>query len=171
MEYRYTPVDSSDFAGITFNYPEEKITGMKWRGRGPYRVWKNRLKGQRYGVWHKDYNNAITGESWGYPEFKGYHAEVRWVVIENRESPFTVYTADSNMYFQMGHPAREKDALPNNNVEPPFPAGSFGFLQSIPAIGTKFQAARLMGPQSQTNTTNGKPVSGTLWFDFNNHRK
>jgi Glycosyl hydrolases family 2, TIM barrel domain/Glycosyl hydrolases family 2, sugar binding domain/Glycosyl hydrolases family 2/Beta galactosidase small chain len=171
LDYRYSPEDSCDFMGITFNYPEEKITGMKWLGRGPYRVWKNRLKGQRYGVWHKAYNNTITGETWGYPEFKGYHAAVGWVVVENKESPFTVYISEKNMYFQMLRPAREKDALANNNVEPPFPAGSIGFLQAIPAIGTKFQAAKLMGPQSQQNRTDGQPVSGTLWFDFGSHDK
>ena len=60
---------------------------MKWLGRGPYRVWKNRLKGQQFGVWHKRYNNTITGASWDYPEFKGYHADLYWVVIENKESP------------------------------------------------------------------------------------
>ncbi len=54
--------------GITFQYPEEKITGMKWLGRGPYRVWKNRLKGMQFGVWEKAYNNTVTGESWNYPE-------------------------------------------------------------------------------------------------------
>lgn len=166
LEYQHAQQGDADFTGITFNYPEEKITGMKWLGQGPYRVWKNRLKGQQFGVWHKAYNNAITGETWGYPEFKGYHAEVNWVVIENKESPFTVYTADKNMYLQMLHPAREKDALSNNNVEPAFPEGSIGFLNAISPIGTKFQAAKVMGPQSQTNHINGEPVNGTLWFDF-----
>ncbi|MEJ7912698.1 MAG: glycoside hydrolase family 2 TIM barrel-domain containing protein [Chitinophagaceae bacterium] len=166
LEYQYTQTGEADFMGITFNYPEEKITGMKWLGRGPYRVWKNRLKGQAFGVWHKAYNNSITGESFKYPEFKGYHAQVNWVKIESRESPFTVYTSNKNMYLQMLHPAREKDALQNNNVEPPFPQGSIGFLQAIPAIGTKFQAAKVMGPQSQKTVANGQQITGTLWFDF-----
>lgn len=166
LEYTYIQTGDSDFTGITFNYPEEKITGMKWLGRGPYRVWKNRLRGQQFGVWHKAYNNTITGETWGYPEFKGYHAEVNWVVIENKESPFTVYTDNKNMYFQMLHPAREKDALKENNVEPPFPEGSIGFLNGISAIGTKFQPAKVMGPQSQKNHNDGQPVTGTLWFEF-----
>jgi hypothetical protein len=165
LEYKYAQKGDVDFTGITFNYPEEKITGMKWLGRGPYRVWKNRLKGQQFGVWHKDYNNAITGETWGYPEFKGYHAEVNWVIIENKESPFTVYTADKNMHLQMLHPAREKDALENNNVEPAFPSGSIGFLNAISPIGTKFQPANVMGPQGQKNHIDGE-FSGTLWFDF-----
>lgn len=166
LEYQYAQKGDANFTGITFNYPEEKITGMKWLGRGPYRVWKNRLKGQQFGVWHKAYNNTITGETWGYPEFKGYHAEVNWVVIENKESPFTVYTSNKNMYLQMLHPGREKAALENNNVEPASPEGSIGFLNTINAIGTKFQAAKAIGPQSQLNQTNGEKISETLWFDF-----
>jgi hypothetical protein len=168
LEYQYTQQGAADFMGITFNYPEEKITCMKWLGRGPYRVWKNRLKGQQFGIWHKAYNNTITGETWEYPEFKGYHAEVNWVVIENKESPFTVYAADKNTYLQMLHPAREKDALENNNVEPAFPEGNIGFLNAISPIGTKFQSAEVMGPQSQKNQANGKQITGTLWFDFIN---
>jgi hypothetical protein len=166
LDYQYTQQGDVDFMGITFNYPEEKITGMKWLGRGPYRVWKNRLKGEQFGVWHKAYNNSITGETPGYPEFKGYHAEVNWAVIENKEASFTVYTADKNMYLQMLHPAREQAALSNNNVEPAFPQGSIGFLNAISPIGTKFQSADVMGPQSQKNHAGGEPVKGTLWFDF-----
>lgn len=166
LEYEYSQQGDVSFMGITFNYPEEKVTGMKWLGRGPYRVWKNRLKGQQFGVWHKDYNNTITGESWKYPEFKGYHAEVNWVTIENREAPFTVYAANKNTYLQMFKPAREAAALTNNNVEPTFPEGNIGFLNAISPIGTKFQSAKVMGPQSELNHANGEKISGKLWFDF-----
>ncbi|WP_214071735.1 glycoside hydrolase family 2 TIM barrel-domain containing protein [Mucilaginibacter sp. dw_454] len=166
LDYTYTQTGDFDYMGITFNYPEEKVTGMKWLGRGPYRTWKNRIPGQQFGVWHKDYNNTITGENWGYPEFKGYHSEVNWAVIENKESPFTVYTDNKNIYLQMYRPAREMDALKNNNVEPPFPDGQIGFLNAISPIGTKFQAAKQMGPQSQKTHADGQPVSNTLWFEF-----
>jgi beta-galactosidase/beta-glucuronidase len=166
LDYTYTQTGDVDFMGITFNYPEEKVTGMKWLGRGPFRVWKNRVPGQQFGVWHKAYNNTITGETWGYPEFKGYHGEVNWATIENKESAFTVYTDNKNMYLQLYRPAREQDALKNNNVEPPFPDGSIGFLNGISAIGTKFQAARQMGPQSQKYHLTGEPISNTLWFEF-----
>jgi hypothetical protein len=166
LDYSYNKSGDTDFMGITFNYPEEKVTGLKWLGRGPYRVWKNRLKGQKYGVWHKDYNNSITGETWNYPEFKGYHSEVNWAVIENKESPFTVFTNDKDMYLQIYHPTREKDALKNNNVEPPFPMGDIGFLQGISAIGTKFHSAETMGPQGAQNKNSGEPFTGTLWFKF-----
>lgn len=166
LEYNYTPSGNVDYMGITFNYPEEKVTGMKWLGRGPYRTWKNRVPGQQFGVWHKDYNNTITGENWGYPEFKGYHSELNWVVIENKEAPFKVYTDNKDIYLQMYRPAREMDALKSNNVEPPFPDGSIGFLNGISAIGTKFQSAKQMGPQSQKTVTDGKWLKNTLWFEF-----
>ncbi|NNU34867.1 hypothetical protein HK413_13900 [Mucilaginibacter sp. S1162] len=164
LDYTYTQTGDFDYLGITFNYPEEKVTGMKWLGRGPYRVWQNRLPGQQFGVWHKAYNNTITGQDWGYPEFKGYHGEVNWAVIENKESPFTVYMDNKNMYLQMYKPAVEKDLV--KNVQPAFPAGNIGFLNAISAIGTKFRASNKMGPQSQKAHADGTPVSNTLWFEF-----
>lgn len=165
LEYQYSQKGEADFMGITFNYPEEKITGMKWLGRGPYRVWKNRLKGQQLGVWHKAYNNSITGETWQYPEFKGYHADLYWVV-ENKESPFTVYTDDQSVFLQMLKPVRAAAARTDNTV-PAFPEGNLGFLNAIAPIGTKFQSAAALGPQSQENLMlNYTPISGSLWFDF-----
>lgn len=161
------PRDSVNIRGICFNYPQEKITGMKWLGRGPYRVWKNRLKGQQFGAWHKNYNNAITGEQWNYPEFKGYHAQISWVSIENKEADFIVCSGNPNLYFQMLKPDREKDAPSNNNVDPEFAQGQLGFLTEISPIGTKFQKASLLGPQSQQNAISANPWKCTLWFDFN----
>src|SRR5690606_19613814 len=46
-----------EYLGVTFNYPETLCTGVRWLGKGPYRVYKNRLKGAGYGVWEKAYNN------------------------------------------------------------------------------------------------------------------
>ena len=79
LEVSYEPENNSLFAGITFSYPEQKVAGMKWLGDGPYRVYKNRMKGPQFGVWEKAYNNTITGDSiYVYPEFKGYHSGVYW---------------------------------------------------------------------------------------------
>jgi Glycosyl hydrolases family 2, TIM barrel domain/Glycosyl hydrolases family 2, sugar binding domain/Glycosyl hydrolases family 2/Beta galactosidase small chain len=165
LEKHWSQQTGVDFAGITFNYPEEKITGMKWLGRGPYRVWKNRLKGQQFGVWHKAYNNSITGASWTYPEFKGYHAELYWAVIENKESPFTIYTDDQSIYLQMLKPDHSK--YEHESIKAAFPKGDIGFLNSISPIGTRFQDPSLLGPQSQKNIQlNYGIVKGTLWFDF-----
>ena len=165
LSYQYSQRNEADFMGITFNYPEEKITGMKWLGRGPYRVWKNRLKGMKYGVWHKDYNDAITGEDFQYPEFKGYHADLKWVVIETKEGNFTVTSDDENVFLEMLHPKKAKSSSDNTN--PAFPSGNIGFLNAISPIGTKFQPASVMGPQSQKNMMlNYTPISGKISFDF-----
>jgi hypothetical protein len=43
--------DKINAFGITFRFPEQEVTGIKWFGRGPYRVWKNRIKGTSYGFW------------------------------------------------------------------------------------------------------------------------
>ena len=166
LEYSYITKDTADFMGITFNYPEEKINGMKWMGRGPYRVWKNRLKGQQLAVWEKSYNNTITGQNWNYPEFKGWHSELYWVKLQNKESDFTVYTNQSNIFLEMLQPEKPK-ATGNNNTSPPFPEGNIGFMHAISAIGTKFQRAEVMGPQSQKNVRQGNvSLTGTLYFDF-----
>ena len=166
LEYNYSQKGEAPCMGISFNYPEEKITGMKWMGKGPYRVWKNRLKGQQFGVWQKKYNNTITGETWDYPEFKGYHAGLYWVVIENKESSFKVYNEEENVFLQMLKPQKPAGAN-NDNTSPAFAEGNIGFMNAISPIGTKFQSADKMGPQSQLNMQlNYAPVKGNLWFDF-----
>lgn len=166
LQYSYSQRGPVDFLGITFNFPEEKINGMKWMGRGPYRVWKNRMRGQQFGVWEKTYNNTVTGESWNYPEFKGWHSEIHWVKIQNKESDFTVYTDHPNIFLQMLKPQRPKASL-NDNTHPVFPDGNIGFMHAISPIGTKFQPAEVLGPQSQKNMQmNNTPISATLYFDF-----
>ncbi|MGK7394243.1 MAG: glycoside hydrolase family 2 protein [Candidatus Cyclobacteriaceae bacterium M3_2C_046] len=170
LDYDYISTGYHDYLGINFDYPEEKVTGVKWLGKGPYRVWKNRLKGTEYNVWQKDYNNTVTGESWLYPEFKGYHADLYWAVIENEESPFTIVSADPDLYLRLFTPAEPEGAY-NENTEPPFPSGSISLMHGISPIGTKFKKAEQLGPQGKKNIffTSGKPrnsLSGTLYFKF-----
>jgi len=160
-----------DFIGISFNYPEEKCTGVKWMGRGPYRVWKNRLKGSNFGVWEKAYNNTITGESFNeliYPEFKGYHGNLYWATLQTTESDFTVISETPNLYFQLFTPSKPQFVA--GGTYPPFPEGDISFLYEIPAIGTKFKQAVQLGPKSQKGMFSGHggdefyPIK--LWFDF-----
>jgi hypothetical protein len=164
MEYSYSQKDSSDYYGLTFNTDESTISGMKWLGDGPFRVWKNRLKGAVIDVWYKKYNNTITGETFDYPEFKGYHANMYWAKIENTVSPFTIYFSEPGTYLQIGKPDKQKTKF-NPFVNPAFPEGNLGIMNAIPPIGTKFKGAQTMGPQSQKNGPVDK-ISGSVWFDF-----
>ncbi|MFP5041695.1 glycoside hydrolase family 2 protein [Parasediminibacterium sp. JCM 36343] len=167
LDYQYFIDKETDYTGITFNYPEEKIKGMTWLGRGPYHVWKNRLQGPELGVWQKAYNNTVTGQSWDYPEFKGWHSNVYWVTVQNSQQDFTVYTKNENLYFQMLQPLKPKAAT-NNFTSPPFPGNTIGFFNAISPIGTKFNDPKVMGPQSQRNPPMQTPFKGTLLFDFGN---
>ncbi|OQP58886.1 glycoside hydrolase family 2 protein [Niastella populi] len=165
LEYGYYVKRETEYTGITFTFPENKITGMRWLGRGPYRVWKNRLKGQLLGIWQKDYNNTITGESWNYPEFKGWHASLYWVTIQNKEADFTIYAANENVFLQMLQPARPV-AAGNDNTSPPFPGNTIGFFNNISPIGTKFKPASSLGPQSQKNRPLDGMVHRSILFQF-----
>ncbi len=160
-----------DFVGISFNYPEENCKSVNWMGRGPYRVWKNRIKGSNIGVWEKEYNNTITGESFNeliYPEFKGYHGNLFWLKMETTESPFTIISETPNLFFQLFTP--DKPQKVQGGVYPPFPKGDILFLYEIPAIGTKFKNAEQLGPKSQKGNFRGhrddKNYPIKLWFDF-----
>lgn len=166
LDYSYSFKGEADFSGITFRYPEEKVTGLSWQGEGPYRVWKNRLKGNLFGSWYKAYNNTVTGESWDYPEFKGYHANVYQATFHTTEQAIAFYTGNAGTFLQVFKPQAPKGAS-NNNTNPAFPEGDIGFLSAIAPIGTKFQDAAQMGPESQRNVMlNYTPVKGTLWIDL-----
>jgi hypothetical protein len=164
-------MNNIEFVGITFNYPEEKCEGVKWMGCGPYRVWKNRMKGSNIGVWSKDYNNTITGESFNnliYPEFKGYHGNLYWATLETSESDFTIVSETPNLFFRLFTPGKPQHV--SGGTYPPFPEGDISFLYEIPAIGTKFKQAEKLGPDSQKGVYGGHkgdqfyPIK--LWFDF-----
>jgi len=165
--YHYTsnPNNAFDYLGINFDFPEEFITGVKYMGRGPYRVWKNRMKGNSYGVWNKKYNNTVTGESWDYPEFKGYYRDFTWVVIENKIKPFVIYSESDDLFLRLYTPQRP-GAAKNDYNSPPFPAGDISFLNGISAIGTKFDAATNHGPEGQPNKVGAAWIEGRLVFDF-----
>lgn len=165
LTYTYNQRGQADYMGITFHYPENEISGMRWLGRGPYHVWKNRLKGLQFGIFEKSYNNTTTGESWNYPEFKGNHENLYWVRIQSKEMPFSIFTETPDLFFQMLKTPDPKGAE-NTYTTVPYPEGNIGFMHAIQAIGTKFKRAEDMGPQSQKNIMLNGPNKGVLWFDF-----
>lgn len=166
LDYQFQVDGEVDCIGIGIDYPESKIRSMEWIGRGLFRVWKNRLQGMSFGLWRKDYNNSITGETWNYPEFKGYHADCRYVKIYTDEGSFSIIPSEQGLFFQMLQAERPKGAE-NDFTVPSFPATSLGFMYAIPPIGTKFQVASKLGPSGQKNMQlNWAPFKGSLWFEF-----
>lgn len=155
----------TDYPGVTFDYPEEKVTGVRWLGRGPYRVWKNRLKGVTFDIWHKNYNDTVTGQSWEYPEFKGFHRDFYWAQLETREMPITLVTTEENTFLRLFTP-REAEDPRHTSVE--FPAGDISLLSGIAPIGTKFHPPEAHGPQGGPNRVRrlGKWYQGEIFLYF-----
>ncbi|MCP2028242.1 hypothetical protein L1276_003412 [Flavobacterium sp. HSC-32F16] len=166
--------DKINAFGITFRFPEKEVTGIKWFGRGPYRVWKNRIKGTTYGFWEKDYNNTITGESFEnliYPEFKGYHANLLGANLKAGTSSFKIFSESDNLFLRLFTPDLPKNGFPGSSPQPDFPEGDISFMYEIPAM-RDFKPLEQQGPQSQpTNIRIKKGDDGIrmdLWFDFRN---
>ncbi|MFW5872570.1 MAG: glycoside hydrolase family 2 TIM barrel-domain containing protein, partial [bacterium] len=171
LDYAYRVRGKFDNMGINFDLPEEYAKGITWMGRGPYRVWKNRLKGQRFGVWRKDYNDGITGENWIYPEFKGYHSEFFWGKIENDAHPITVISGKEGLFLRLFTPTKPKDDY-SPHIAPKFPGGNISFLHAINAIGSKFAPPCEKGPQGSKNLYfpgKGYQLEGLLYFNFNKY--
>jgi len=165
LEVLYKAPYQNKFMGISFDYPEDQVTGVRWMGTGPYRVWKNRMKGNTLNVWEKTYNNTITGESWIYPEFKGYHRNFYWATIQSKEQDFTIVCPDEDVFLRLFTPEKPKGAN-NDNTSPEFPAGNISFMHGIDPIGTKFTKAETLGPMSQPNMFLYEKYL-TLYFNFN----
>jgi hypothetical protein len=167
LEYEYTLQGTYPFAGITFDYPENFMLGVKWLGKGPYRVWKNRMQGVVHNVWEKRNNVTHTGNApWLYPEFKGYHADVTWMEFNTVEGKFIMATKENNLFVRLF----DFYGLSGKKPHPQLPAGGISFLDHIPPIGTKLalninQNTRNLGPESELNNIT-EPVKRTLYFFF-----
>ena len=164
LDYTYRLNGDYDFAGITFNYPEAEVKGAELMADGPYRVWKNRLKGVSFGRYDKTYNNTITGQTWDYPEFKGYYAHFASVRLRTGGRSFAMLSATDNLYLHLFTP--ERPTYMSKNVEPPFPDGQISVLNCIPAVGTKFSRADQEGPQGAKTHYDNEIFEGQLYFRF-----
>lgn len=167
MEYEYELNGNYPFAGISFTYPENFVLGAKWLGKGPYRVWKNRLQGVTYNLWQNAYNNTQAGSSpWIFPEFKGYFADITWIELNTVEGKFMVASPDTGLYVRLF----DFYALSGIRPHPELPIGNLSFLDAIPPIGSKLALnissnTSQLGPESEPNKINGA-TKRTLYFYF-----
>lgn len=167
LEYEYALSGEYPFTGISFTYPENYVIGAKWLGKGPYRVWKNRMQGLGHDVWENMYNDTHTGSApWIYPEFKGYFADITWMEFNTAQGKFLVATKEDDLF------VRRLDfyGLSGIKPHPDLPVGNISFLDNIPPLGTKL-ALRIssntkeLGPAGELNKVDG-PIKRTLYFYF-----
>lgn len=150
LHYTYGFDGVVDMMGVRFDYPEEKVLSKRWLGDGPYRVWQNRLHGTTFNVWENDYNDPIPGESFTYPEFKGYFANCRWMNIKTKEGVISLANETPETYIGVYQPRDGRDALLYT-----FPDSGISLLDVIAPVRNKVNTTDLIGPSSQPKWVNG----------------
>jgi hypothetical protein len=171
LDVKYWPVgEEATLLGVNFSFPEKEIKGVTYMGDGPYRVWKNRMKGTSLGIWNKTYNNTITGQgNVVYPEFKGYYSNLYWMKLQTTGQPVTIVCNSRDVFMRLFTPANPKNVY---NTAPAFPAGDVSFMHGITPIGTKSQKPEKLGPGGQKNQYFNydrnieDALSLDLYFDF-----
>ena len=173
MDVRYWPIgEEGNLLGVSFSYPEKEVKGVTYMGDGPYRVWKNRMKGVTLNVWDKNYNNTITGQpepKIEYPEFKGYYSNLYWMKLNTTGQPVTIVCDNRDIFMRLFTPAQPKKVY---NTAPPFPSGAISFMNGIVPIGTKSQKPEKLGTQGFPNKyfdyykDINMALNITLYFDF-----
>ena len=157
-----------DLLGVCFDYPEQQVRSKQWVGRGPYRVWQNRIKGPQFGYWQTDYNDPIPAESWEYPEFKGYFADVEWMQLNTTEGTVSIIDPtdpdlplDKFPFVGIYQPRDGRDHLLYE-----LPETGIAVLRAIPAVRNKVNTTDLNGPSAQPYWSKGKGrLSAVLKFE------
>jgi hypothetical protein len=132
------------WAGISFDYPRERVREVTWLGGGPFGVWGNRLEGARLGVWSAP--RPATAERVAVP-LEGARAGVRWARLDTLDGELVIAP-----HRPLGDARAPDDAGARGPFlslyRPSFPEGARGaraalpdgiaVLERIPPIGTKF---------------------------------
>ncbi len=160
LDYTYNFSGVVDLMGICFDYPEEQVISKRWLGAGPYRVWQNRIHGTQYDIWENDYNDPIPGETFTYPEFKGYFGSVSWMNIRTKEGTICLTNETPDTYIGIYQPRDGRDRLLYT-----LPESGISVLNVIPPVRNKVNSTDLCGPSSQAKWVNG-PQTGRIVFRF-----
>lgn len=160
LDYEYLWEEPVELCGICFDYPEEQMQGLRMLAKGPYRVWQNRLHGPRLDVWGKAWNDPVPGESFDYPEFKGYYADWQWAAFQTTEGRLIWQNGRSGSYLGLYTPRDGRDGLVFT-----LPSTGLAVLDVIPAIGNKGHAPDMTGPSGRKRQLQG-PQKGRLMISL-----
>ena len=160
LDYTYNFSGVVDLMGIRFDYPEDQVLSKRWLGAGPYRVWQNRIHGTQYDIWENDYNDPIPGETFTYPEFKGYFGNVSWMNIRTKEGLISLTNETPNSYIGIYQPRDGRDRLLYT-----LPESGISVLNVIPPVRNKVNSTDLCGPSSQPKWMDGSKT-GRIVFRF-----
>jgi hypothetical protein len=144
VAYEYAFDGEADLLGLDLGMPSGALDRIRWLGRGPFRVWKNRMQGTRLDVWENAANEARPGEDWTFPEHRGYFHDWRFAVLDFAGGRMTLEQPDGPAFLGVGTP-RDGAVGPLARL----PETGIALLHAIPPIRNKFEPAELLGPQGQ----------------------
>lgn len=150
LDYAYQYDGNVELMGVMFDYPENQVVSKRWLGEGPYRVWQNRIQGTNFGIWENDYNDPIPGETFIYPEFKGYFNNWKWLSLKTTEGTINIGNISGSKYLGVYTPRDGRDALLYT-----LPQSGIAILDVIPAVRNKVNSTDLVGPSSQAQWSEG----------------
>lgn len=155
LDYNCALEGEFDIVGVRVLPAGTLFESKRWLGRGPYRVWQNRMEGGVLDVHEVAWNDSTPGETFEYPEFTGYFRDWRWLSVETSVGRITIENASGVPFFGIGKPRDGVNGLLD------LPDVGLAFLDVIPAMRNKFHSTEQLGPQSQRRKITGTH-SGTL---------
>jgi F5/8 type C domain/Beta galactosidase small chain len=159
LDYCYEVKSPSAFHGVSFDLAEKGINHLSWSGRGPERVWANRMRGTWFGAFGRDFKKLRPGIDYGDPHTAGFYADVRNADVKTSSGTISVTNHQKDTFLRVG----TNDEGEKITVE--WPAGGFSLMHAIPAIGNKFHQPSQIGPQSSLHPAAGL-VRGKATFRF-----
>jgi hypothetical protein len=168
LDYAFSlPQGKYHYAGIGLELPAGEVTGKRWLGEGPSRIWKNRTEGGLLDVWDVNKQPNEPGIKWNYPEFEGYFAPWYWASFRlNDGHQVGLSTTNDDLILGVLNPVNGED--PKNAVwHYPAQEGLYLF-HAISAVGAKWKLAEEFGPDSQpTEISETLTGSVRMLFDWN----
>jgi hypothetical protein len=160
LAYQYRPGEQPlYFHGITFDLDDSRVSDIAWTGQGPRRVWANRMRGTRHGLFAHPYRKLRVGEEFDYPVGPGYYAGVHEFRVSGPDGDWSARPLQDDTFVRIG---TRDEGYP---LVTWWPDGDFSVLHAIPGIGNKMHPPQRTGPQGEARIPPAL-VSGAVVFDL-----
>ncbi len=130
LECRYELAGAVHVSGIGFEYPQDRVRGVRWLGRVRSPAWKDRTKSEVldiHGSMNEDYTSDLKRDV---PEFKGYYRDWNWAILETDQGAITIVNATEDLFLGLYRP---EDGPDPRNTKIDAPDTGIAFLHGIAA--------------------------------------
>lgn len=163
LSYEYALGGSHAYHGVSFSYPEALVERLQWLGRGPGRVWKNRMKGTWHDVWALE-RPSPEAATWDASPFSGYFADVYWARLYTSEGRVDIVLETPGVHLGLFTPPGAGDVARGGA---PFPASGVSLLHALSPIGDGSLPASELGPQGAAHEVDpARTYGATVHFRF-----